>query len=129
MSKIVKTTKVLADASAAARAAARKAASQKLRTGNKTPEGVGKADAGRIMLGKLAGKNKGRAAELKRKMIALNKITDKKSEKAQLLRNGIRGLKANLPTPVIKQVQEQVKAAGIKATVNKNKGGMVKRRK
>tara|TARA_X000001382_G_scaffold90372_1_gene64992 strand:+ start:62 stop:451 length:390 start_codon:yes stop_codon:yes gene_type:complete len=129
MSKAIKTTKVLADAAAAARAAANKAARNKLRTGNKAPEGVGKADAGRMALGRAAGRSKGQAKALKTKMIALEKITDKKGEKAQLLRNAINGLKKQLPTPVIKQVQEQVKAAGIRATVNKNKGGMVKRRK
>ena len=118
--------KALSKAGAMASRQAHAAARNKLRTANKPPEGVGKVNKGRVMLGQLGAKNKGRAAELKRKMIALNKLTDQKGEKAQLLRNGIRGLKANLPTPVIKQVQEQVKAAG---KVKKNKGGVVRRKK
>ena len=110
------TTKILRKLSQAAQRQAREAARNKLLTGNKKPESTGTADKGRVMLGTLGGKTAGMADRLKTKMQQLNKIEDKKSEKAQLLRNAISDMKSKLPKSVVTKVEDSIKT-------KMNKGG------
>ncbi len=108
----------LADASSAANAAARRAANEKLRTGEGKPDSTGTASKTRVDLATLGGKTAGMAKSLKQKMTQLNNIEDKTSEKAQLLRNAISDLKSKLPNSVVKKVTD---------SLDMNKGGAVKK--
>jgi len=77
--------------------------SDALRTDNVTEAAEGSAT--RITLAKIGGETKGRASTLVDKLVALNKIADKKSEKATLLQNAINDLtkgKNALPPSVVK---------------------------
>lgn len=106
----------LADASSAATAAARKAANEKLRTGEGKPEGTGTASKTRVDLATIGGKTAGMAKRLKDKMRQYNALEDKSSEKAQLLNNAINEMKSKLPNSVVKKVTD---------SLDMNKGGAV----
>ena len=108
----------LADASSAATAAARRAANEKLRTGEGKPEGTGTASKTRVDLATVGGKTAGMAKRLKDKMRQYNALEDKSSEKAQLLNNAINEMKGKLPNSVVKKVTD---------SLDMNKGGAVKK--
>ena len=108
----------LADASSAATVAARRAANEKLRTGEGKPEGTGTASKTRVDLATLGGKTAGMAKRLKDKMRQYNALEDKSSEKAQLLNNAINEMKGKLPDSVVKKVTD---------SLDMNKGGAVKK--
>ena len=113
-------TKALRSAGRAATAAARKADSEKLRTGEVKPKSTGTASKTRTDLATLGGKTSGMAKTLKQKIQQLDRIEDRDSEKAQLLESAISDLKKRLPTPVVKKVMESLKP-------DMNKGGAVKK--
>ena len=105
----------LADASSAASAAARKAANEKLRTGEGKPDSTGTASKTRVDLATLGGKTAGQAKELRNKIEQYNNLKDKTTEKAQLLNTAIKNMESRLPKSVVKDVRATVKARAEKA--------------
>ena len=105
----------LTDAAAEGRRAARQAQQGMLRTGESKPDSTGTASKTRLNLGQLGAKTKGQAKSLEEKMIALEKLDDKKGEPAQLLRNAINELRRKLPASVVKQVRAKVKTKTTKS--------------
>ena len=66
---------------------------------------MGTASSTRLKAGVTNKAVSGKSKSLLDKMVALNNIKDKKSEKAQLLKNAIAGLRKNLPNPAIKKAE------------------------
>ena len=95
----------------------------------KTSEPAAKGSKTRVNLATIGGATKGRAKTLVNKLIALDKITDKKSEKATLLRNAINDLvsgKNALPPSVVKAARAAAEKGKPQA---KARGGMAKKNK
>ena len=121
--------KAAREAAAKARAAAKakklkenqKKPANTLQSLNKTAQsskGMGTTSSTRVKAGVTNKAVSGKAKTLSDKIIALNNITDKKSEKAQLLKNAIAGLRKNLPNSVIKK-SEVAASKKIKLTEGK----------
>jgi len=95
----------------------------------KTSEPAAKGSKTRVNLATIGGATKGRAKTLVNKLIALDKITDKQSEKATLLRNAINDLvrgKNALPPSVVKAARAAAEKGKPQA---KARGGMAKKNK